>query len=60
MKMLWGGGGGGGGGGGLCEGVFEGLWKIGEVKGEGVNSGYRSKGLITWAGLARFSEISVP
>ena len=56
MKMLWGAGGGGG----LCEGVFEGLWKIGEVKGVGVNSGYRSKGLITWAGLARFSEISVP
>ena len=54
MKMLW------GGGGGLCEGGFEGLWKIGGVKGEGVNSGYRSKGLITWAGLARFSEISVP
>ena len=55
MKMLWGAGGGGRGGG-----VVEGLWKIGEVKGVGVNSGYRSKGLITWAGLARFSEISVP
>ena len=41
MKMLW------WGGGGLCEGVFEGLGKIGEVKGEGVNSGCRSKGLIT-------------
>ena len=23
------------------------LWKIGEVKGKGVNSGYKTKGLIT-------------
>ena len=34
--------------------VFGGLWKIGEVNGEGVNSGYRFKGLIIWAGLAGF------
>ena len=36
------------------------LWKIGEVKGKGVNSGYKTKGLITWAGLALFAEISAP
>ena len=29
----------------LC--VFGKLWKIGEVKGEGVTSGYRTKDLIT-------------
>ena len=46
-------GGGGGGGGG-------GLWKISEVKGEGVKSGSRTKSLITWAGLARFAETSAP
>ena len=36
------------------------LWNIGEVKGKGVNSGYKTKGLITWAGLARLPEISAP
>ena len=40
----------------LC--VFGG--QIGKVKGEGVKSGYRFKGLITWAGLARFAKISAP
>ena len=41
--------------------VFRGLWKIGEVKGEGVKSAaFRTKGLITWAGLARFVDISAP
>ena len=40
--------------------VFGGLWKIGEVKRKGVKSGYRTKGLITWAGPARFAEISAP
>ena len=35
-------------------------WKIGEVKGEGVKSAFQTKGLITWAGLACFSEISAP
>ena len=34
-----------------------GLWKIGEVKGEGIKSGYRTEDLITWAGQARFAEI---
>ena len=38
--------------------VYGGLWKIGEVKEEGIKSGYRTKGLITWGGLARFAEIS--
>ena len=36
------------------------LWKIGEVKREGVESGYRTKGLITWAGVVSFAEISEP
>ena len=36
------------------------LWKIGEVKGKGGNSGYKTKGLITWAGFARFVEMSAP
>ena len=36
------------------------LWKTGEVKGNGVNSGYKIKALITWAGLARLAEISAP
>ena len=40
--------------------VFGELWKIGKVKGEGVRSGYRTKGPITWAGLARFAKISAP
>ena len=40
--------------------VFGRLWKIREVKGEGFNSGYRFKGLIIWAGLAGFAEISAP
>ena len=39
---------------------FEGLWKIGDVKGEGVKSGYKTKGLITWAGQACFAEIAAP
>ena len=50
-KMLrWGGGG------------TEILWKIGEVKEEGIQSGYayRTKGLITWAKLACIKEISAP
>ena len=33
------------------------LWKMGDVKEEGVKSGNKTKGLITWAGLARFAEI---
>ena len=36
--------------------VFGGLWKIGEVK--WLKSGYRTKGLIRWAGLSRFADIS--
>ena len=36
------------------------LGKFGEVKREGVKSGYRTNGLITWAGLASFAEISAP
>ena len=36
------------------------LWKSGEVKREGVESGYRTKGLIIWAGLVSFPEISAP
>ena len=40
--------------------VFGGLWKISEVKGEGVTYGSRTKSLITWAGLARFAETSAP
>ena len=38
------------------------LWKIGEVKEEGIQSGYayRTKGLITWAKLACIKEISAP
>ena len=34
------------------------VWKIGQVKGEGVKSGNKTKGLITSAELARFAEIS--
>ena len=53
-KQVWrcwaGGGGGGGGWNFVC--MFGGLWKIGEVKGEGVKSGNRTKSLITCAGLA--------
>ena len=31
--------------------VFGGLWKIGEVQGEGVKSGYRTKALfMSWVG----------
>ena len=40
--------------------VFGGLCKINEVNGEGVKSGYRTKGLITRAGLARFAETPAP
>ena len=47
MKMLRGRGGGGSG-------------EIGKVKGRGVESGYRTKGLITMAGLPRFAEIPAP
>ena len=39
---------------------FRRLWKLGELKGEGVKSDYKTKGLITWAGPARFAEISAP
>ena len=42
----------------LC--VLGGLWKIVELKGEGIKSGYRTKGLITWAKLAHIKEISLP
>ena len=68
MKILKGcvcvGGGGGGLGGGvggvqkggiLC--VCSGAFKNGWGQWEGVKSGYRTKGLITWAGLASFAEI---
>ena len=48
------------GGGAEILGVDSGVWKIGEVKGEGVKPGYRTNGLITWARLARFAEIAVP
>ena len=34
---------------------FGGLWKFDEVKEEGVKSGDKTKGLITWAGLSRFA-----
>ena len=47
MKMLRGRGGGGGG-------------EIGKVKGGGVESGCRTKGLITMAALPRFAEIPAP
>ena len=53
-------GGGGGGPAGNCECVFRGLWKIGEVKEESVKYSYRTKGLITWAEMARFAEILSP
>ena len=43
----------------VCD-VFGGLCQIGEVKWEGVKSGYRTSGLITWAGLAHFAEILAP
>ena len=36
------------------------FWKIGEVMGEDVKSGYKTKSLITCAGMARFAEISAP
>ena len=39
---------------------FGGFWKIGEVKKEGVKSGNKTSCLITWAGVARFAEISAP
>ena len=51
MKMLGVGGGGGG-----CSGALKNRWG----RGEGVKSGYRTKGQITWAGLARFAEILTP
>ena len=38
----------------------QGLWKIGEVKGEGVKSAFQTKGLISWAGLACLAEIPAP
>ena len=53
MKML-------GGGGGWNFVCVLGLWKIGEVKGEGQKSGHRTKGLIKWAVLVRFSENPAP
>ena len=38
-----------------------GLWKIGKVKEGGIESGYKTKDLITWAGLrAGFAEILAP
>ena len=43
----------------VCD-MFGGLWKIGEVKWEGVKSGYRTSDLIKWAGLAHFAEILAP
>ena len=56
MKMLSGGGGGGGGAGGSCSRALKNRWGWGE----GVKSGYRTKGQITWAGLARFAEVPAP
>ena len=55
----------GGGGGGGAEGakilcVCSGAFKNRPGQGEGVKIGYRTKGLITWAGLARFAEILAP
>ena len=44
----------------FCVCRFRRLWKIDEVKGEGVKSGYKTKGLITWAGPASFAEIPAP
>ena len=42
----------------LC--VCSGAFKNRPGQGEGVKIGYRTKGLITWAGLARFAEILAP
>ena len=40
----------------VCLGAF----KNRPGQGEGVKIGYRTKGLITWVGLARFAEILAP
>ena len=40
----------------VCSGALKNQW----AQGEGVKSGYRTRGLITWAGLARFAEIPAP
>ena len=40
--------------------VYSGALKNRWGQGEGVKSGYRTKGLITWAGLACFAEIPAP
>ena len=37
----------------MCSGALKNRW----AQGEGVKTGYRTKGLIAWAGLARFAEI---
>ena len=37
--------------------VRGGFFKIGEVKGEGVKFGYKTMGVVTWAGSACFTEI---
>ena len=50
MKML------GAGGAEILSGALKNRWG----QGDGVQSGYRTKGLITWAGLARFAEIPAP
>ena len=40
----------------VCSGALKNRWG----QGEGVKAGSRTKGLITWAGLARFTEIPAP
>ena len=37
----------------MCSGALKNRW----AQGEGVKTGYRTKGLIAWAGMARFAEI---
>ena len=56
MKML----GGGGGRGAEIWCVSSGVLKNRWGQGEGVKSSYRTKDLITWAGLAPFAEIPAP
>ena len=40
--------------------VYSGALKNRWGQGEGVKSGYRTKGLITWTGVAHFAEIPAP
>ena len=36
------------------------VWVCGALKNRWGHSGYETKGLIKWAGLARFAEMSAP